>query len=493
MKKLLTKITQVIKKMTTKDKWLLTLFFVLVVFTRFYNLTATARFTQDESSDLARMHEYYEDRRLSLVGPISSDRSKVFSSLGYYMLMPFAVAFHFTPVSPVYGMAFLGVLTAIFMFLLARAVNKKKLVLASILIIVWFPLVLMSRWAWNPHFVVFWGSLALLIYQYRRYFGNLAYFLLGLFFALMFHHHYVAVMSTAPFLFFISLPLIKQKKFKPVLYLLVGYILPHLAFILFDIKNPPGLFFGRYLTKGKTPHLEHQVTVMILWSNLVRNIKVFFSALIQSIYLQVLFTLSFITLILIELKNKTYQTLTWIVPATTIIFVGVFLDDFQIRYVFSSLIFIFVWLLLPRSKKLPNLLATISIYILIIGSLFSLKSQLTESEVQPTMKVFTQASEIISRTIKENKLNNVNVAALASKDDAPLAERYRDYIRMNHVGLRGETEYGVSEHLFVVTTADDMGLRNDKSYAMVAFEDKGLRGIFNIEDTNWKVIWYGTD
>jgi len=164
--------------------------------------------------------------------------------------------------------------------------------------------------------------------------------------------------------------------------------------------------------------------------------------------------------------------LTWIVPATAIIFGGIFLDDFQIRYVFSSVIFIFVWLLFSRKKRLPKFLANFTIAILILGSLFSIKTQLTVADVKPDMKVFTKASNIIMDTIIEHKLNNANVAALSSSDSAPLAERYRDYIRMKNVGLRGETEYGVCEHLFVISTATNDILRADKSYAMVAFEDK---------------------
>ncbi|PIP74646.1 MAG: hypothetical protein CO028_04095 [Candidatus Levybacteria bacterium CG_4_9_14_0_2_um_filter_35_21] len=467
-------------------------FLLVVVFTRFYNLAGTARFTQDESSDLARMNEYYQNKQISLVGPISSDRSKVFSSLGYYMLMPFTVAFNFTPVSPVYGMAFLGTLTAVFMLFIARSVNKRKTILAGTLIMIWFPLVLVSRWAWNPHFVIFWASFALLIYQYRARIGSWAYLLIGLFFGFMFHHHYVALLTTAPFLLFISIPLLKKKEFKPVILLALGYLLPHLIFLLFDLKNPPGLFFGRYLTGGNTPHIETELTLLAAWNNLARNISVYLGAFIENSFLKTLFGFSMLSLIILELKKNFYRTITWVIPSTAIIFGGIFLDDFQIRYIFSSTAFVFVWLLFSRKEKRSKFLANFCILVLILGSLLSIKSQLTFSEVTPNMGIFTKASQIIIDTVAEHKLNNSNVAALSSSDDAPLAERYRDYVRMKHTGLRAESEYDVSEHLFVISTANDEILRADKSYAMVAFKDKVLRGVFDIEDTEWKVFWYGT-
>ncbi len=481
-------------KITKNCQLFLLIFFVTaVLFTRLFNLEGTARFTQDESSDLARMHEYYVNKQLSLVGPISSDRSKVFSSLGYYMVMPFSIALNFTPVSPVYGMAFLGVLTAFLMILIAKSVNKKKLLIAGVLIVIWYPLVLVSRWAWNPHFVIFWAALGILFYQYRNKFGYIAYAILGLSFGMMFHHHYVSIISTLPFLLLISLPLIKKKDYKSVVIMFVFYLIPFIAFVLFDIKNPPGLFFGRYLTSGKTPHLESEFTVNLLLNNFFRNISVYFDTFVQNLYLKLIFAISLLSLLFLELKNKFYNTLIWTLPSLAIIFAGIFLDDFQIRYVLSGIIFIFVWLLQKRELELNKILANISILILIIGSILTIKNQLTYSEIQPNMRTFTNASDIIIKTIRENQLNNANVAALSSDDTAPLAERYRDYIRMKNTGLRAESEYDVSEHLFVITTANDEILRNDKSFAMVAFKDKGLRGIFEIENSDWKVIWYGTN
>lgn len=482
-----------IKKSSTTSRVLFGVFLLLVIFTRFYNLAGTARFTQDESSDLARMHEYYVNKQISLVGPISNDRSKVFSSLSYYMVMPFAVAFEFTPVSPVYGMAFLGVLTAIFILLIVRSVNKKYVFLVGALITIWYPLVLMSRWAWNPHFVAFWAALGILLYQYRKQLGAISYFGVGIALGAMFHHHYVAIVTTAPFLFFISLPLLKQKKYLQVLLLATGYMLPHLVFVLFDLKNPPGLFFGKYLQAGETPHVETELTIGLVWEHFIRNLRVYLATFVTTTWIQFLFGLSLLVLLYKELKSHSLRTLTWMVPGTAIIFAGVFLDDFQIRYVFSSILFVLVWLVLPRKKFFNKLLARFAIFLLFVGSLVSIHTQLTVADVPPSMRVLTQASHIIIDTIKTNKLNNANVAALSSPDDAPLAERYRDYIRMKETGLRAESEYDVSEHLFVISTATNEELREDKSYAMLAFEDKGLRDVFEIENSEWKVFWYGTD
>ena len=492
MKKL-TKLIEKIQKIKLRTKILLLLFLVVVLFTRLYNLEGTARFTQDESSDLARMKGYWLTKQITLIGPISNDGSKIFSSLSYYMILPFAAAFDFTPVAPVYGMAFWGIITAALLLLLTYKINKKFVLSAGILIALWYPLVLTSRWSWNPHFVIFWAVLGVLAYQYRKKLGSISYLITGFSFAAMFHHHYVAIFTTAPFLLLISIPFLKKKEFKPVLLLLLGYIVPHLAFILFDLKNPPGLFFGQYLLSGRTPHVETALTFELVSQHFFRNIQVYLATFVQQSILQSLFGFSLLALFFLEIKKYTYRTLTWVIPGTAIIIAGLVLTDFEIRYVFSSVLFIFVWLLIPKKEKINSFLSKFALLLLILGSVFGIKNQLTVTQTPPSMKIIMQASDIIISTIKSKNLKSTNIAALASEDSAPLAERYRDYIQTRDVVLQAPSQYDISEHLFVISTATDEELRKTPDYAMRAFQDKKLKEVFSIEESEWKVYWYGVD
>jgi len=138
----------------------------LLLFTRFYNLERTARFIWDESSDLVRMHQIYIDRNLTLIGPISEDGNKVFSSLTYYLLLPFTVMGGFHPVSPVYGTAFWGTFTVILLLILVRRLTENKIIfyLTAVLLVVWHPLIETSRWAWNPNLIPFWTAFGLLMF-----------------------------------------------------------------------------------------------------------------------------------------------------------------------------------------------------------------------------------------------------------------------------------------------------------------------------------------
>jgi len=390
-------------------------------------------------------------------------------------------------------MAFWGILTVILLMLITYKVNKKLLITAGILVAIWYPLVLTSRWAWNPNFVIFWAALGIASLKYKQKLGWISYLITGLSFGAMFHHNYVAIFTTAPFLLLISLPYLMKKKFKPVLLMFLGYVLPYLLFVLFDLKNPPGLFFGQYLFSGNTPHVQKELTLQIVAGNLFRNLKVYLATFVDNSFMQVLFLISLVSLILRELKTKTYQTITWVLPSVFVIIAGVMLSDFQTRYVFSSVAFLFVWLLIPRKNNINKILVKVILFILIIGSLFSIKPQLTIADTPPNMRVFTRASNIIMDTIKAKNLKNYNVAALSSHDPAPLAEKYRYYFSTHGMTAQADSQYGISEHLFVVTTATNQELRQDQSYAMIAFEDKELKDIFPVGEGEWKVIWYGID
>ncbi len=467
----------------------LTLFVVLVLITRLYNLDHTARFTRDESSDLARMEQYFSERKISLVGPISSEGDKVFSSLTYYMVMPFAAAVNFTPMGPVYGTAFWGIITAFLLLILANKINPKQTFLAAVLIILWYPLVEMSRWAWNPHFVMLWASLGLLSFFYRSQLKGWGLLLTGIFLGLLFHHHYLAFLATTPFVLIIAFLEYKSKNLTQALLLLLGYSLPFLPFLLFDLRHPPGLFITRYLLGGNTPHVESDLSLADIFPNLYRNAVVFIQTIVIQKPLQYLVGAAVILLAALDIKHRSYKHLVWLTPVITLLTGGIFFTDFEDRYVYPALGFLLVWLVFSRKEKIAQLIASTVLALLVLGSLLSIWGQLTVTKIHPDLYSFTKAADYIEQTIKTNQLNNANVAALSSPDRGPLAETYRDVVRMNGAGLRAPSEYDVSEHLFVVSTSDYDTVRDDQSFSMQAFKEAKLRELYEIPSSPWKVYW----
>src|SRR4030043_455356 len=139
------------------------IYLIALLFSRLINLDRTARFLWDESSDLVRMHRIYEEKDLTLIGPISEDGNKVFGSLTYYMLLPFAIAGNFHPLSTSVGAAFWGIATSIIVLILTYRINKSFIFPVAFLTLTWYPLVETGRWAWNPNLIPFSTGLVLAI------------------------------------------------------------------------------------------------------------------------------------------------------------------------------------------------------------------------------------------------------------------------------------------------------------------------------------------
>ena len=181
-----------------KFRFLLFALLILAIgFTRLYNLPKTIRYHHDDSRNLRDMHQIYVTRDLTLIGPISGDKSIIYPSLSFYMLLPFAAIGNFEPTAPPFGAAFYGMLTALLIIYLVSKVNAFFVIPTTLLVIIWFPLIDSSRIPWNPHLVPFIQVLAVLVFLKK---GRIFKFISGMLFGLTFHLHYFSVVST--FVFF---------------------------------------------------------------------------------------------------------------------------------------------------------------------------------------------------------------------------------------------------------------------------------------------------
>jgi hypothetical protein len=474
-----------LKRLSPSIKLLLLIFLLLMTGLRVYNLDQTARFTQDESSDLARMYQYYNERKITLVGPISNDNSKVFGSLTYYMLMPFAIIGNFHPVSPVYGTAFWGVLTGLIIIGITYRLNRRLLIPVMLLTLIWYPLLQTSRWAWNPHLVPFWIALGIWLYLRK---DKYSLFVSGLSFALAFHHHYIAILATGVFMALAGISLVRDNKYKLYLYLMAGFILPFLTFVAFDLRHPPGLFFGKYLTGSGTPHVE-SAGIEVLAERLINSfIMMGFSMAEQTSAVYAILGLLGI-LLLYELR-KLSPNLFWAVPFIAQVAGGLYLEDYFTRYFLPGLVFLLVYLIVPRKHRFPQLLVSLIWGILMVSSIWSLPSALHQTKAPPDTRSVYLASQYIANTVRDEQVANPNIAVLSSRDSDPLGAKYRDMLSMYGVSLRAPSEYDASENLFVISTANLRTLMKDESTSMVYFRDSRLVDVIPLKNSAWAVYWF---
>lgn len=461
------------------------IFFLLLIFTRTFNLDKTARFIWDESSDLVRIHQFFLEKKLTLIGPIDETGTKVFSSLTYYMLMPFAALGNFDPLSTVFGAAFWGIITALLIIYLSYLINKKLLFWVGVLTLVWFPLVETSRWAWNPNLVPFWIVLGIIFFQFKK---KIAFFFSGLFLGLTLHHHYLSIFTLAGFLMALFLTGLKTKNLSRFFLIFMGVFLAVTPFIIFDLRHPPGLFFTRLVFFSP---IESSDTLI----SYLGKLKVWYEYQ-NSYYTQfpILATILAILsplLLIFDIKNKSRALIfasAWVAQLSGLIFVNN-PGKIYYYYVLPSTIFFLVWLIFPRQKIGSTLAGTI-LLILILGGLLSITPKLTTSNWQTDIYSVRQISKVISDKIKNEDLKNVNLTVLSSPDNNTYGRRYRDLLLIENINLKSKDEYVLSDHLFVVSTGSEQDLRNDPAQEINYFRKGKLVQKINIPNSDWKVYHF---
>lgn len=460
-----------------KNLLLVFLFLAALVASRVYHLDKTARFLWDESSDLVNIHQIYVEHKLTLIGPISEDGSKVFGSLTYYMLLPFAIAGNFDPVSTAYGAAFWGIVTGVLILYLTYKVNKKLIYLVAPIIILWYPLVETGRWAWNPNLIPFWVTLSLILFLQKN---SLYKFLSGLSIGLAIHHHYLAVFAASGLTIFSLRESVEEKQIKKFLVFVAGLAFAIIPFVIFDLMHPPGLFLSRILYFNS---LGEKVSYIYgFWSTL--NGTFFYFS--QSIIIEVALTISFILLIIFDLKSRS-KTL-WFAAIFLIQIAGVaFVNGFNTHYILPALPFFVIYLIYPR-KDLGRIFAIAALSVILISGLTTFKNQITKVTWESDIAATRFIANTITGSIATNDLKNNNIAVLGSPDPNTYGRRYRDLLLIKDVPLKTKGEYEISDHLFLITESPLDVVRNDPAYEIKYFKTGRLVQSWDVPDSSWKVF-----
>ena len=458
------------------------LFTLLLLFSRFYNLDNTARFVWDESSDLVRMRQIYQDKNLTLIGPISEDGNKVFGSISYYMFLPFTILGNFDPISPVIGAAFWGVLTVGLLAYLVFKVNKKILYLALPVLILWYPLVETGRWAWNPNLIPFWVSLSL-IFLLRK--GDFSKFVSGLFMGLALHLHYLSIFAGAGLAAVLFIKGLKEKKFNDFLAFFSGMVVSLLPFVIFDLSHPPGLFLSRILYFNYLGGSQEGASLL---SNGILVVSETFKYFTQSELLKYLLLALTVVLIFWDLKVRS-KALPYIAVFVFQLLGVTMVKNFYPHYILAALPFFVLYLIYPR-KRAGKIFSYLSLAVILVSSIISFPKQITKVTWEGNIAATRQIAGIIEEEVRRGDLKNVNLAVLASEDPNIYGRRYRDLLLLKGVNLRTKEEYQITDALFVITTANSEALRADPGYEMNYFRNGPLVESWEVPDSEWKVFLF---
>lgn len=446
-----------------KIKLLFLVIIIVAVWARLWKLETSTHFLSDESRDLVNIHQIWVEKKLTLVGPISDDRSHVFSSLTYYMLLPFAVLFNFDPLGTVTGAAVWGLIVWGLVVLTSRKFNRKEAVRVALLAAIWSPLVTTSRWPWNPNLLLFWLFLGI----------NLSGVFAGLAFGLAVHHHYLALVPAV-------LIIIKKKDWKVA----AGVILALLPFAIFDLRHPPGIFITRMIDYNRG---VAGISPLILIHKLPAIFNYFVSFIFGPKIVAAFGALAVVALALWDMVKKTAAR-GWL-AIWTVSLLPLVLYSQQFQYLLPAIPFMVMWLITVRNSWGERLAKLITL-LLITGSVLTLPMQFTQPDWQGNLKILRGAAKIIGGQITSQNLKNPNLAVLGSPDIYPDGKKYRDLLLVSNIRVKPYEEYAISDNLFVITMSDEMTLRRDPALEMMYFRSGPVAGVWQIPETKWKVIQF---
>lgn len=465
-----------------KQKYWVAILVFIYFFTRLWHLELTLPFVFDEATDLYRMKEIWDQKKLTLVGPISTDNKKVFSSLPYYMYLPFAVAGNFDIASPAWGAVFWGGLTTWILYLIAKRINRKLIRWMMVLALMWTPLIITQRHAYNPNTIPFWVALGIYFHLKK---GIRAAIISGIAFGFAVHAHYLAGVAGGVFLLINSIAAGFNKQWLKASLPWLGFGLALAPLLLFDLVHYPGIFILKGILYPQMSEVGFQIN---------RLIPALLSGINQ--------TLTFISggatlglglgagLILLMILDR-FKTVKWFIPFLMQTAVGVMTsNNYELRYTYAGLVFLLVILILPRKKGAAKLAKSLMLIIL-VGSALNLKQVLTEPTTYPPVIVVRAAGQIMKSICTDPNLKNPNITALMSPDGDQLANKYRWYPPLQGCHFRAPSEYDASENLFVITTAlSESILRQDSSATIIPFKHARLREVYPLALEPWSLYWF---
>lgn len=419
---------------------------------------------------------------------MSENNLNIYGSLSYYTLMPFAAISNFDPLSPAVGTAFYSVIFILLSSFLLNKFFKWKWLVALTFLIPLFPFLQSGRWAWNPHFIPFWQVLSLfpllLAFQKSRwYLWILSGFLLGL----TVHNHWYAIFSLGGLTLAILIWTIRNHKFFNFLYFSLGTFLSLLPFLLFDFKNPPGLFFTRFLYFG--PYASNSSTEL---PTLLLRIPAFFQNLSFYFFQNrnfsfVVSLVVFVYIVFVLVKSHSLLKKLLLLPIFTQI-LGLSLTgphSFD-HYLLPAALYFVLILAIPDFKQKFSRFQITLMVLLSVLSLLPAYQEITKDTWMTNINRTKKITTIIKQNINGQKCN---VYAGPSPDQNTVGKRYRDLLKVQGVHISEKEYYRDYQCLFVVTTTNNLlEIQNDPAYELDLIRHQPLVQKWTIESSGWFVF-----
>src|SRR3989344_1661258 len=486
-----------INKLFTNKRVLLLVTGIAVCFlilSRFILLDTSARFVWDESDDLARMSQMYHRNPITLIGPMNANKTFVQSSLTYYMLMPGAALTNFHPMGLVYMTALYGCLLVILLAYILKRFFGWRFPVAILFLTVLFPFVQTGRWAWNPHFIPLWQTIALFIFLWNEKKKKIfPWFFVGLIFTLAFHNHWYAIFSTAGLSLGLFFYLVPKKRIKEYVFYILGCIGAVMPLLIFDLLHPPGLFITRALFFSPLSPQNGAFNIASIPVKLINFPIEFMMYFVQSRQIAIVFLVVLLVYIVWVLRQKTttgFKKLL-LLPITTQIIGLTFIRGAVFDYYYLSAVVPFIlFIAIPDKNKQLNIGRILIIVSLCILSLLPSWSEFRKdtwmTNIGRKMKIY----QIIKDNLPTDKKCNVFVPASDSGD--AVGKIYRDLlIAREDIWLFSKEEYTNYMCIFIVSTAPISKIQHDPAYELDRIRKIVPKKTWNVAgESPWRVHYF---
>lgn len=219
-----------------KKTLILLLIIFLGTFLRIYKLENSFSFSGEFGDNLLDIKNAINTNTFPLIGPPTSHPWLSFGPLYIWIMIPLLLLFGFSPMVGAYFGAFIGIMVILLnYFVIKKIIDEKAAILSSFLFSVSPLWISFSRDA-RFFFIVTFIFYLFLYFLWQVYEKNKGFFWLGVSYSLFFHFHFSPILLFGVLIYFIFL---KRKSIKPYDYfrLIIGFIIPQIPLIIYDMKR----------------------------------------------------------------------------------------------------------------------------------------------------------------------------------------------------------------------------------------------------------------
>ncbi len=216
---------------------------ILAAFLRLFRLETFLEFLDDQGRDAIEIKQILVNNDLTLLGPGTSVGKMYLGPLYYYVMTPFLAMTYPEPTGPAYGVALMGILTVVLMYLWGRKLVGETAALIGMSLYAISPVVVhLSRFSWQPNPAPLVGIYMMWL-TYLAIHQKKPWYWVGVAgcFAILSHLHYVALLSALPSAVFLAYDMWRSRKQSRWLLRWTGIFA--ISFVIFAVSVVPLIAF----------------------------------------------------------------------------------------------------------------------------------------------------------------------------------------------------------------------------------------------------------